>query len=1652
MDAIVNKAIEELCIQCCKGSSNSVPIHNLWLNLKPYLSKNGISLCGTVKKAVLSNLINIPGLEFESIDCSITSRGGSTGSGLEFESKDGNINDVVKCSVEECERLDDLNIVVPKSMLDNFSRIHEVEVSKSKLSKQELEALHLRKRVLQRIAIARANGITQSELTKEFNTKANNFFHILKELQTLGLILSHQVTVWENETSNDGKLINKHISTNMLYLSLYGKHLRYQQRLEIWKRGLMADDRENVLIKDDLPSLRDICNILEKAKGKVLRISNIKKDLGYRDAAGHKRWANILRKLTQAQVVEVIEKDKFLRLLKAFSPMHFDTRKRRSDNLGREQPPTKIEKRDQIGQQIVELPIEPQTCGIIHAEGSREIRDVEYQGNNRMSTAHSSTDVSNTVNDTKMQIMMRSSVCDLVPVKTSATETISPRCQAYKAYPSHKLRADCAREQREHWILKMLEEEKFLIKPDLQRRLERLEKGRHTSMDKKTLERSLNKLQQKGHCKCLDVFFPAVTNFCENAKRVAVLHPSIYGLSPALLVKIYDRIRSFERELRGTSFSKFQKGDALPIVYDVGRGLQRIEMDVQDALVKKSRGKKSLMEKMARAKLLHIYLWEYVNSLPDSEDTSSSGKYGYDLKNDDSSCKLVDIGSAIEAMQLELFLQVSGSAHMHENVFEKCGDYLHRSGIPMKDYTCLKDTPSIKELSLLIAVLQRFKLIRLVCGEHMVDATQVTQITLTHALELKPFSSAARSSSFHGPDSCHQVRHDFVLSNRKAVDEYWNTLEYFLAGPNPEAASNASPGNDVPAVKEVLQLFHNRKQKRLSRSQGVLNSKWMVHFIKGRNNSSRKRKRSSGGVPSRHVKLRTSDVQQSDKSTCDTVEQFPDEQNAFVVSPGDIGCNSQINCVGDHREVTEGIEQWEKNEGNHSFMKRSDLSSLKPTCRAIFSWTEDADRQLVIEYVRLRAALGPYSRCFKWASVKNLPASPDACKCRMAILMKGCIQFRSALMKLCNVVSERYARYLQNRSLDCGDCEEMVQRDASEDLNQGVSDSPEHSREAAEERWDDFDVYNVKVALDKVLECKKMAKLNGSNGVQSANANSDLSINAERPEKSSHWVPKRCGHPLIESNNIRRQPFESVAVANAVELSKLAVLTTSRSQLVPTSLVETFKHYSEHDKVLAFNFLKEMKLIESRAKYPVALSGKFFDSMFSSPFPIKTGEQAAKFSTWLHEREKEMVNGGVVLPQDLQCGDVLNLCGLLSSGELSIIPCLPAKGVGKAKDARTLKRKNNITNFRDGSRGKTYRIGESEARRAKGFPDISLSLSRATFFSREAVEFFKNDENQPLTQIGEENQVKIMSVPESRSSASYLEGKNNVEEAHENGSYGYTAVSSKELLWKAMASSAEHFCSFSSKKESSAFNPELFRSLLLAIQKAGDQGLTMKEISMSVNVQGEKMLDVIIDVLETFGQVLKVNGYDSVNVVDSSYHSKYFLSTVPVNRQDSLVTLAGADDAQKELGMNAEFHNPTNREQPSEPLLERQSTNRNDSLEFQTAKSHPCKPILPWIDGDGTFNNGVYRKLVSRALGIIMQKPGILEDHVIDQMHGMNPQSCRTLLEMMILDNHIVVRKMFETIAGPPAILSGLLGTQFVKSKLILKRHLFANPTSTSHL
>ncbi|KAA0067656.1 putative B-block-binding subunit of tfiiic protein [Cucumis melo var. makuwa] len=57
------------------------------------------------------------------------------------------------------------------------------------------------------------------------------------------------------------------------------------------------------------------------------------------------------------------------------------------------------------------------------------------------------------------------------------------------------------------------------------------------------------------------------------------------------------------------------------------------------------------------------------------------------------------------------------------------------------------------------------------------------------------------------------------------------------------------------------------------------------------------------------------------------------------------------------------------------------------------------------------------------------------------------------------------------------------------------------------------------------------------------------------------------------------------------------------------------------------------------------------------------------------------------------------------------------------------------------------------------------------------------------------------------------------------------------------------------------------------------------------------------------------------------------------------------------------------------------------------------------------------------------------------------------LLELMVLDSHIRVRKMYQSkFSGPPGILGALVGRSSKESKFVCRDHYFANPMSSSLL
>ncbi|KAI5311119.1 hypothetical protein L3X38_045586 [Prunus dulcis] len=666
-----------------------------------------------------------------------------------------------------------------------------------------------------------------------------------------------------------------------------------------------------------------------------------------------------------------------------------------------------------------------------------------------------------------------------------------------------------------------------------------------------------------------------------------------------------------------------------------------------------------------------------------------------------------------------------------------------------------------------------------------------------------------------------------------------------------------------------------------------------------------------------------------------------------------------------NQEIEQEPEPNEDGEGCYSTLSKCAFSKLKPTRQSRFSWTDEADRQLVIQYARRCATLGAkYHHQISWASLPDLPAPPSTCKRRMSYLKNSNGKFRKSLMMLCNMLSKRYAKLLEktkNRSLNNDECRQLLQGSTGEDYNMNFPSISGHNqgRSLQEEPWDNFDDNDVKKSLDEILHYQRMTRLDATKRYGSTyEEGSDLNTNAEENDpKESELIVSTVPYEDIQNhsrgvsaqrlscqqlhNNFFKLLHEGVVSTPAykslaVELFKLVFLSTTTAPEEQNLVAEVRQRYSKCDLYAALNYLRDNKiLIWGTDSQPLSLSPQFFPNIFKSPFPIDSGKRAAKLSHWLHERDKDLMEGGIDLSEDLECGDLFHLFALVSSGQLSISPCLPDEGVGEAEDLRSSKLKIESNECLNTKKLKSL-VSESEmiSRREKGFPGIMVSVYRAESSASNCVDFFKDDD----TSSGEK---------------------------HFGGNDRLDSTS--------------------------------------VIPRAGDcdsgGAHSQRETNMNVN------------------DVHKVTILSSPEEVAERSYEKQTCS-VPEGCME-VVSARGHGD--------------------------------NESSKFTCGKL--CVPILPWINGDGTINKIIYEGLRRRLLGIVMQNPGMLEDEIMGKMDVLNAQTRRKLLELMVLDKHVLVRKMRQNVySGLPAILRTLPESSFPPQKLVFREHFFANSMSSSLL
>lgn len=263
----------------------------------------------------------------------------------------------------------------------NFLGLHDHRYSASRLSDNQ-------RKTLQDIGATRTCGVTQAALCKRFDIKPEKFCYVVKSLQSKGLIAGNRAIVKSNGAGGGTKVV----STNSLYLSRYAKQFNVSsyQRIEITEPETRRDEeisvdalqeedgtlnRSCVSVHDYLPAMKAVCDKLEEASGKVLAMSDIKKDLGYRMRRGHRAWRSVLHTLLDAQLVEEIgaqvddEVVRCLRLLKKFNPNEFKPKSTASNY--------KISKKCLATDQLMELPLENTIYDMIHAQGPKGVTLVE---------------------------------------------------------------------------------------------------------------------------------------------------------------------------------------------------------------------------------------------------------------------------------------------------------------------------------------------------------------------------------------------------------------------------------------------------------------------------------------------------------------------------------------------------------------------------------------------------------------------------------------------------------------------------------------------------------------------------------------------------------------------------------------------------------------------------------------------------------------------------------------------------------------------------------------------------------------------------------------------------------------------------------------------------------------------------------------------------------------------------------------------------------------------------------------------------------------------------------------------------------------------------------------------------------------------------
>eukprot|EP00250_Pteridium_aquilinum_P019555 c24476_g1_i2 orf=212-5611(-) len=741
------------------------------------------------------------------------------------------------------------------------------------------------------------------------------------------------------------------------------------------------------------------------------------------------------------------------------------------------------------------------------------------------------------------------------------------------------------------------------------------------------------------------------------------------------------------------------------------------------------------------------------------------------------------------------------------------------------------------------------------------------------------------------------------------------------------------------------------------------------------------------------------------------------------------------------------------------------IRKFRPLRKKKFPWKDGLDRIVLACYTRQRALLGARHNRVEWSTIPGLPAPPEICRRRVAFLKLN-PTVRKAIMALCNLLGTRYAKFLCLQTNVCTS-DDGMHNNLDSEMSEGNSSAHDPSFS-----WDDFKDPILSAAINDIILCKKAGRASSSKKMTEPSSEKRASKavrqslselpNSNRPvqgeaklahsnisgplnagfagkamqaeysisEKSTHenlaLSTRNTGSAKARPNrsNVRRslqRPAglkhvssadlvqNSLGAAVAVELIKLVFLNSAVESEVSEILVDALRRCKESDIFTAFRFLKDQGMVASgEFGYTFVLSPKFYRNATFSPFCPLTGDESKRSEAWLQEMKPYLDEGWVTLKPEQEWGELFHLLAAVSSGQLSIAPFLPERGVGekdqdevirkRRRDAYSVEEEPGVVKMRVGGAFEKTGFGD---RRERGFPGIEVKAHTATMPLQDMLALDSID--QPCLEFSALNDFPPSECNESSETCKSLELVPSLRE------HSLTCEPSDKVNVDEVGSkSCSTTLSLLEEREGYVQNPDNEVQMLdlkqacSALSSAGEEGLRMEELVDSLGIEDGNVAaeESYVKLMHTFGHAREVMAYDHIRLLSPPHNERFFL------------------------------HLP----KPGEDEVE-------------------MVPILPWLEASGKENASMRKSLNRRVMGIVMLNPGILEESIIEQVDVLNPTSCQKLLQLLVLDGDLYVQTRMEyDSACMPRLLQKAFSQGSRKRKCIAKRHYYANPLRSSLL